>query len=77
MVIDTIPVTTTCSCEQCISVLRRLKTYLRSRMTQDRFNDLAVMQIHYGMKINEEEILDKLILKYPKRVKMRNILYDE
>ena len=76
LLLGTIPVTT-CSCERCISVLRRLKTYLRSRMTQDRLNDLATLQIHYGIKIDENEILDRLVVAYPKRVKMRNILYDE
>ena len=76
VLLGTIPVTT-CSCERCISVLRRLKTYLRSQMSQDKFNDLASLQIHYGMKIDEEEILDRLIVKYPKRVKMRNILFDQ
>ena len=70
-----IPVTT-CSCERCISVLRRLKTYLPSTMSQYRFNDLAVLQIHYGMTIDVAEILDRLIVKYPKGVKMVNILSD-
>ena len=71
-----IPVTT-CSCERCISVLRRLKTYLRSTITQNRFNDLAVLQIHCGMTINVVHILDRLIVKYPKRVKMVNVLSNE
>ena len=68
---------TTCSCERCRSVLRRPKTYLRSTMTQNRFNDLAVLQIHYGMTINVVQILDRLIVKYPKRVKMVNVLSNE
>ena len=71
-----IPVTT-CSCDRCISVLRRLKTYLRSTMTQNHFNELAVLQIHHGMTINVVLILDRLIAKYPKRVKMVNVLSNE
>ena len=46
-------------------------------MTQDRFNDLALVHIHYGLKFNVDDILQRLIIKYPKRMKMRNILYDE
>ena len=66
-----------CSCERCISVLRRLKTYLRSTMTPNHFNDLAVLQIHYGMTINVVHIFDRLIVKYPKRAKMVNVLSNE
>ena len=73
--LGTVPVTT-CTCERCMSVLRRLKTYLRSTIGQDRFNDLAVLHIHYGLDIDPNDILDRLILKYPKRIKMTNILAD-
>ena len=76
LLIGTIPVTT-CTCERCMSVLRRLKTYLRSRMKQDRFNTLSQLQIHYDMDINVDDVLNRLIVEYPKRVKMQNILLDE
>ena len=75
LLLGTIPVTT-CTCERCMSVLRRLKTYLRSSMEQDRFNDLSVLQIHYGIDIDEDDVLDQLVAKYPKRIKMANILID-
>ncbi|ESO00286.1 hypothetical protein HELRODRAFT_83212, partial [Helobdella robusta] len=38
----TIPVTT-CSSERSFSVLRRLKTYLRSTISQLRLNHLAIL----------------------------------
>lgn len=41
----TIPVTT-CTAERSFSVLRRLKTYLRSSMTQERLNHTAVLHVH-------------------------------
>ena len=71
-----VPVTT-CSCEQSISVQRRLKTYLRSTMLQDRYSNLVLMNIHYGMDIDNKEILDRLIIKHPKRLEMKNVLADE
>ena len=74
-ILGTIPVTT-CACKRCMSVMRRLKTYMRSSIGQGRFNDLATLQIHYDLKICEDDILDRLVLKYPKRIRMANILDD-
>ena len=41
----TLPVGT-CSCERSFSSLRRLKTWLRTTMTEKRLNGLALMSIH-------------------------------
>ena len=41
----TIPVTSW-TCERSISVLRRLKTYLRSTMTDTRLRGLALLSVH-------------------------------
>ncbi|ESN91119.1 hypothetical protein HELRODRAFT_153353, partial [Helobdella robusta] len=41
----TIPVTT-CSSERSFSVLRRLKTYLRSTTSQQRLNHLAILHCY-------------------------------
>ena len=41
----TLPVGT-CSCERSFSSLRRLKTWLRTTMTEKRLNALALMSIH-------------------------------
>lgn len=38
-------IVSSCSCERCFSALRRLHTYLRNTMEQDRLNHLAVMSI--------------------------------
>lgn len=40
---------TTASCERTFSELRRLKTYLRSSMAQDRLNSLAITAAHTDM----------------------------
>ena len=42
-----IPVTS-CEAERSFSGLRRLKTWLRSTMTQERLNNVAVCNVHHG-----------------------------
>ena len=58
---------TTCSCERSISGLRTLKTYLRSTMGQTRLNGLALLQFHYAMEIDYEEVINFLPENIPKR----------
>ena len=47
-IICTLPVTTS-TCERSVSVIRRLKTYLRAAMGQERMSGLALMHIHYDI----------------------------
>ena len=54
---------TTCSCERFISSLRRLKTYMRSTMGQDRLNGLAMMHTHYSVPINHTAVLKDFFSK--------------
>ncbi|XP_065681492.1 52 kDa repressor of the inhibitor of the protein kinase-like [Hydra vulgaris] len=44
-ILATIPIRT-CECERSISTLRRIKTYTRSTMSENRLNGLALMSIH-------------------------------
>ena len=74
--ICTIPVTS-CECERSVSVLRRLKTYLRSSMGQERLSGLALMHIHYGMELNLEEIIDIFARKHPRKIMLADILWDD
>lgn len=46
----TLPVTT-CECERSVSVLHRLKTYLRSTMGQTRLTGLALLHVHYSTEV--------------------------
>jgi hypothetical protein len=43
-IICTMPMSTS-ECERCFSTLKRIKTFLRSTMTEDRLNALAVLSI--------------------------------
>uniref|UniRef100_A0A8C6SSN1 HAT C-terminal dimerisation domain-containing protein n=1 Tax=Neogobius melanostomus TaxID=47308 RepID=A0A8C6SSN1_9GOBI len=57
----TIPVSS-CSVERSFSALRRLHTWLRRTMGQERLNDLAVMTIEkqYLNEINPEKVIDSI-----------------
>lgn len=56
----TIPVSS-CSCERSFSALRRLHTWLRSTMGQERLNELAVLSIERELVeyINEDKVIDE------------------
>ena len=72
----TIPVTT-CDCERSISVLRRLKTYLRNTTRQNRMNGLALLHIHRDIDLDINYINDRFARKHPRRMKLLDILNDE
>ena len=63
-IILTLPVSS-CSAERSFSGLRHLKTYLRSRMTQERLNAIALMNTHKHILscLNIENLVDNFISK--------------
>jgi len=68
-VLLTIPVTVA-SAERSFSKLKLLKTYLRSTMTQERLNDLAIIALEGELleKIDYEHIIEDFISKNTKRI---------
>uniref|UniRef100_A0A2S2NV27 Repressor of the inhibitor of the protein kinase n=1 Tax=Schizaphis graminum TaxID=13262 RepID=A0A2S2NV27_SCHGA len=60
LIFATIPVTT-CISERSFSSLKRIKTYLRSTMGENRLNGLALLNIHPEIIINPEEVVDIII----------------
>lgn len=64
----TLPATNAVS-ERSFSVLRRLKTYLRSTMSQPRLNSLMLTHIHKDIKISTHDILSLYIQAKPGRSK--------
>lgn len=58
-----------CSNERSFSVLRRVKTYLRSTMLQDRLNNIAILHVYSDMtdNLDLEELLNKFISRNTKR----------
>ena len=57
-ILATIPVTS-CECERSFSALRRLKSYNRSTMVEERLNGLALMHIHQEIEPDVEEVINK------------------
>ena len=65
----TIPVTVA-SAERSFSKLKLLKSYLRSTMTQERLNDLAMIALEDDLleKIDYERIIEEFISKNTQRM---------
>jgi len=59
-IILTVPVSS-CTAERSFSALRRLKTFLRSTMTQNRLNDIALLHVHRNEDIDIEQIANSFI----------------
>ncbi len=70
--ICTLPVTSS-ECERSISVLRRLKTYLRSTMGQERMTGLALTHIKYGMELNLDDIINIFAGQHQRRMLFADI----
>ncbi len=58
----TLPVTS-CECERSISMLKLIKTSLRSSMGQDRLNGLAMLYYHRDIEITSEKVVDEFSSK--------------
>lgn len=69
--LGTFPITT-CQCERSISALRRLKTYMRSTMAEDRLQGLSLLHIHYDLDVPVEGIIDRFARKQPRRMELQN-----
>ena len=57
-----------------MSAIRRLKTSLRSTMSQNRLNGLAAMYIHKEINLDIDTVLHKFARKHRRRLELINIL---
>lgn len=67
-VMSVLPVTTTTN-ERSFSTLRRLKTYLRSTMGEDRLNGLVSLNIHRDINVDINQALNQFF-SVPRRVRL-------
>jgi len=51
---------TTATAEKSFPILRRLKTYQRNTMAENRLKGLAQLSIHRIIEVNSEEVLNEL-----------------
>jgi len=72
-ILSPLPVTS-CGCERSFSAMRRLNTYMRCTMSENRLASLALMHIHYDMQIDLEEVVD-LFATFPPRMVARAIKF--
>lgn len=56
-VLTTLPVSTA-SAERSFSTMKRLKTYLRNRTSDERLSNLALLSVHWDQDISPEEVLN-------------------
>jgi hypothetical protein len=66
-ILSTLPVTNA-TAERSFSSLRRLKTYLRSTMTENRLLGLALMHIHRNIPIDIENVITRFAKSGNKRL---------
>lgn len=66
---------TTCTIERSFSTLRRVKTWLRSTMTENRLDGLCMMSIHRSIISNDKaNFLEKVVREFAKEP--RNLKFD-
>ena len=53
-------------CERSISMLRLVKTALRSTMTESRLNGLAMLQYH--RLLTADEVVQEFVYRHPRRL---------
>ena len=75
-ILSVVPVTS-CECERSISALRRMKTWLRSTMGQERLNGIALMHINSDIKINVEEGINEFARSNKTRMRLLDVFEDK
>lgn len=50
-----------CTSERSFSALRRLKTYIRSTMSQPRLNDISLLHVHHDEELNLDIVANEFI----------------
>ena len=65
-----IPTSTACV-ERSSSSMKRIKTYLRSRMSEDGLNGLALLNVHRDVLVSVVEILEKFAIGSARRLRFK------
>ena len=55
-------------------MLKLVKTSIRSTMSQDRLNGLAMLQYHRDMSIEADEVVKEFVQRHPRRLILANPL---
>ena len=71
----TLPVTS-CECERSASVLRRLHSWCRASMGQERLTSLALSHVHYDTPVSLDTVVDIFSAKHPRRMQVDSLLVE-
>ncbi|KAJ1524633.1 hypothetical protein ONE63_011117 [Megalurothrips usitatus] len=66
-ILCTLP-SSTCTAERSFSTLRRLKTYLRNTMIADRLTGLSLLNIHRGIAVSTDAVLERFLKSEKRRL---------
>ena len=68
----------TCEAERSFSTFRRIKTYLRNNMSQERMSALALMNIHRSdtYRLNEKDLMKDFIVNNRRRFFCQSIVFE-
>ena len=69
----TLPVTSG-ECERSASTLKRLNTFMRASMHEDRLSALALIHTHHDMSADVEEAVDIFAKLHPRRRQLTSVL---
>ena len=69
----TLPVTS-CECEQTASTLRRLNTFMRASMKEDRLSALALIHTHYDIAIDLDQAVDMFSKMHSRKLQLDSVL---
>ena len=75
VILATLPITS-CECERSVSMLRLVKTALRSTMTETRLNGLAMLQYHRDILLTADQVVQEFVCRHPRRLLVANPLND-
>ena len=64
----------TADAEQSFGAFHRIKTYLQSRMSQDRLLGLVLMHVHHGLHVDTKEMCQKYIQANRRRMFQSSII---
>ena len=59
---------TSAEAERTFSLMRRIKTFARSTMCEERFADLGVIAMNYGERITVDDVARAFVEKNPRRL---------
>ena len=65
---------TSCKCEHSANTIRRLHTYVRASMGQERLSSLTLLHIHYDNKINQDGAVKIYRQMHPRRMELDSLI---